>query len=857
MAKQPETKVKFSIFNKEFNKGIQEMSKESTTLRKEFKLQEEQLKQNGTETEKFDAKLDHLNKQHELTEKKVKETATQLSKAKEYYGENSVEAQKLSDTLLNFQIAQQKLENQISSTTKQQSKYEDSLKNLQRLFDATGTDAKDLANLLGPELTESITKGQASTKDLEKAFQKLSRETLGADQDLNKVRKTLSKLDDGASIKAVRKDLNKLSKEASDAKGEVADLGSEITNLAAGAAAGAGVAGSVEQALELSSLQTKIDITFEVPEESKEVIKQSIKNIMAYGIDAESALEGVRRQWVLNKEVADETNNQIVRGAGAIAASYNDVDFTELIQETNEIAAGLNISNDNALALTNALLKAGFPPEQIDTIAEYGQQMKNAGFNAQEVQAIFEAGINTKTWNIDNLNDGVKEARIRMAEFGQEVPKAMSELLSQTDMSVSQFQALGSAVAEGGTKGSQAMSEMATFLDGIEDKALKNALASQVFGTMWEDQGQNMIAVFQGVSGAVDKTKANADGLQQAIGNLNTDPAVQLQQAFVNLKTALEPVLLKVADIISKIATWISENPKLAATITMIVSAVGVLTGVVMGLTTLLGSLAAIASFLGLSLGAIAAPIAIAVAAIAALIAIGVALFQNWDKISALANATWSTIGNLIKISVTKIISTIGNLYSETLKRFQSIKSSVPIVISSLLSSVSLKFLQIKDAIISPITSAKDKVLGIISLITGAFSRMKISIPKPKLPKIDISTAYKKIGGLSIPYPDFDVTWHKTGGVFTKPVVAGNAGFGDVEEGIVPFEGAHAMKIAKLIATAQNKLGGVSQHLADKVIQNEVKVYVEPSPIIADGRSIGKVSWRTVDEYITRNNARP
>lgn len=33
MAKQPETKVKFSIFNKEFNEGIAQMNQESTKLR--------------------------------------------------------------------------------------------------------------------------------------------------------------------------------------------------------------------------------------------------------------------------------------------------------------------------------------------------------------------------------------------------------------------------------------------------------------------------------------------------------------------------------------------------------------------------------------------------------------------------------------------------------------------------------------------------------------------------------------------------------------------------------------------------------------------------------------------------------
>ena len=61
----------------------------------------------------------------------------------------------------------------------------------------------------------------------------------------------------------------------------------------------------------------------------------------------------------------------------------------------------------------------GFPPEQLDIIAEYGGQLTRAGYTAEEVQAIM-AGVDTGTWNIDNLLDGLKEGRIS-AEFGNEV----------------------------------------------------------------------------------------------------------------------------------------------------------------------------------------------------------------------------------------------------------------------------------------------------------------------------------------------------------------------------------------------------------------------------------------------------
>ena len=106
-------------------------------------------------------------------------------------------------------------------------------------------------------------------------------------------------------------------------------------------------------------------------------------------------------------------------GAAAISASYEGIDFTELIQETYEIGNELGITQDSALGMVDALLKMGFPPEQLDIIAEYGSQLTRAGFKAEEVQAIMEAGVETGSWNIDNLLDGLKEGRIQLTEFAQ------------------------------------------------------------------------------------------------------------------------------------------------------------------------------------------------------------------------------------------------------------------------------------------------------------------------------------------------------------------------------------------------------------------------------------------------------
>jgi phage-related protein len=934
LAKQPETKVKFSIFNKEFNQGIAEISKESTKLRKEFKLQEEQLKANGKETEKYEAKISHLSKQQVLAEKRVKATADQLAKAKSIYGENSEEARKLTNKLLDYQIAQKKVENQLSSTRSEQMRYKKSIQDVERLLEVTETSAEDFAKMIGPELSEAIVKGTASTKQLEFAFRKLSSSALGSEADFQKVKKSLSTLDDGASIKAVRKDLDKLTKDADEARGAVQELGSELGGIVGGLAAGVGIGAAINQSLDSSTLKAKIDLSFEVPESAKKDIYDLVRNVEAYGIDAETALEGVRRQWALNKNQSDEANASVIEGAVTITELYAGLDFNELIQETNEIASALKISNKEALGLIDALLKGGFPPEQLDIIAEYGTQLSLAGYTAEEIQNIFAAGVDTKSWNIDNLLDGLKEGRIGLAEFGLEVPKALKELLSQTKISESQVRKWGKAVASGGEKGKTAMFEAAKALAEVEDGTVRNELGVQMFGTMWEDQGKQIIDTLINAEKGTANLSKQQENLNEKTKQIEDTPMKQLASAFQELKVALDPLFVVIANVVSSIASWAKDNPVLVSTIVAIISVIGVLVGIIVALAPIFAAIATIAKIVGVSIGAIAGPIAIVIAAIAALIAIGVAVWKNWDQIKMFAAVMWtaikfvistavqaiktaisigfnfiksialtifnglklyfqttwnlykfifttaislirnaivtgwnaikiitSNVFNAVRIFISSVwngikstvISVVNGIRSTISSIFNAIRSTIMSVFGSIKSTAVSTWNGIRNAIVNPIQSAKDKVLGIIDRIKSAFTSMKITIPKPKLPSVDISKGIKTIAGIDIPYPKFNVTWHKTGGVFTKPVVAGNAGFGDVEEGIVPFEGPHAMRIAKLIAEAQNRIKDASNRVAEKLINNVVQVHVQAGDVVMDGRSVGQVVWKSVSEEIDNN----
>ncbi|SMO55076.1 hypothetical protein [Melghirimyces algeriensis] len=555
----------------------------------------------------------------------------------------------------------------------------------------------------------------------EKQYRSFRREIQYTETQLKKFEKQLAGLDDEKSIDNLKKDFDKVEKEAGEAEGAVSDLGEAV----AGIAAGGGIAGAVSQALDSASLDTQIEISMEVPPESVATVRDSIKTVSTYIDDQEAAIEGVRRQWALNADASDAANARIVKGAGAIARAYSGIDFSELIQETNETSRSFGITNDEALGLINSLLKIGFPPEQLDIVSEYGTQLQMAGYDAEEIQAIFAAGVETGSWNIDSLLDGLKEGRIRLAEFGEEVPSAMQDLLDGTDISAQQLQKWGQAVAKGGEEGKQAMFEVAQAVNGVEDETKKNALGVAVWGTMYEDQGQAVIDTILGAKDQTANLTENQKQLNDTVSKLDEDPAVKFSQAMKDLGEALKPLLSVIADVINKIAEWIQNNPELAATITAIVTAIGILIGIFMALSPIITAIASLAGMLGLSFGAIAAPILIVIGVISALIAIGVLLWQNWDTIKAKAVEIWGAIKEWLLQTWESIKETAVNVWNR-LKTFfiavwEGIKGYFSQAISWIITLVSTKFAEMSGLIQYVMGTVKDIIKTVWNFIKNTF----------------------------------------------------------------------------------------------------------------------------------------
>lgn len=437
------------------------------------------------------------------------------------------------------------------------------------------------------------------------------------------------------------------------------EISSSLGSALAGAVAGAGAATVLEKAMSSAGLETQIKVAFDVDEAAIPAVKEIITGITNMGIEGEAAIEGVRKQLALNNDLTLEQNQKIVEQAGVIARSYSDIDFTELINESNEFAEALGIGQEEALAMTNHLLKMGFPPDQIDILAEYGSQMQRAGYTAQEIQGIFAAGVETKSWNIDVLLDGVKEGRIVLAEFSEGVDKATSEMIAGTSISADELKNWGSAVAAGGEEGKIAFGQVALELSKIEDEGKRNAIGAKLFGTLWEEQGKKITESMAGAASKTGDLKQNTDEMNAALAATKADPQVRLNTALGEMNKSLTPLLTSIAEFVAKVADWVAKNPELAATVVAVATGLGILLGIFAALAPIISAIIAAAAFFGTTVAALSAPILIVVGVIAALIAIIVLLWKNWDEVS-----TWWKAG------IDKINAAIEQWVADVKQRF-------------------------------------------------------------------------------------------------------------------------------------------------------------------------------------------
>ena len=168
------------------------------------------------------------------------------------------------------------------------------------------------------------------------------------------------------------------------------------------------------------------------------------------------------------------------------------------------------------------------------------------------------------------------------------------------------------------------------------------------------------------------------------------------------------------------------------------------------------------------------------------------------DGIKSVVSSAWNGVKSTISSALEGVKSVASNAW-------ENIKSTASSAFESVKSTASSVWNGIKSAITRPIESAKNTVLGIVDKIKSAFSGMHISIPKPKLPHINVGS--KSVFGGKVSIPTFSIDWYAKGGFFNGASIIGVGEAG--REAVLPLENKRNMKpYAQAVASLMNDFTG-------------------------------------------------
>jgi len=187
-----------------------------------------------------------------------------------------------------------------------------------------------------------------------------------------------------------------------------------------------------------------------------------------------------------------------------------DADMNEVTRAANNMmtAFGVNASTSMDLFATGVQRGLNFSGEMLDNVAEYAPLFGEMGYSAEEYFGILERGAQAGVYNLDYVNDVMKEFQIRAKDGSKATNDAMVQLSDSTQQVWNDFLAGNGTVSE-------VASTVVSELQGMEDQVAANQIAVGLFGTKWEDLEADAMYAMLGTSEAMRGFEGAMDTVNQ------------------------------------------------------------------------------------------------------------------------------------------------------------------------------------------------------------------------------------------------------------------------------------------------------------------------------------------------------
>lgn len=747
---------------KALSTAMKDIDSQSKKLASELKDVEKLLKLDPTNTELVAQKQKILAEQIQVTETRLialKEAQANISP--EDVGEEKYRA--LEREIAATETSLKGYKSALSNVKPEQEAFNTNQQRLSTLLEATKSDLSDYTSVLGSRLVNAIKDGTASSDQLEVAIDKIGKQALGSETDLNQMKQALDKVDDGNGLDGVKNDLQDIAQEAGNAGDQLETMSGklDVNNLQ-------NASGELQNAAQnvLQFGQNAYDAFTDYDSGCDIIIKKTgatgdavteFSDIYDYLVNniavtdpyekAGSAVGELNTQFGLTGQSLQDASSSVMK-----FAEINDTDVTSSVQSAEQAMASFGLTTDSLPGILDAVTySAQITGASADTIFQScisgSETLQSLGLSFSESAVLMgefsQAGVDSST-AISVLG----KAQVKFAGEGKTMQQGLSDLQSVINSNASEEDKLAAVTDVLGSKGAL------NFLKLAESGKLNFAdLASSA-----DDSIGSVNDTFDSVTGSDEELELALQNLQSAFATLGGAIA-----------EALLPIIQTLAPLIKNLADWLTSLPdgvqQAIIIFTALMTVFGLLLPVILAIVVGFGSF-----------GAILLPIIGIAAGIAAAITAVILIIQNWGSICEWFGNLWNAIWS----GVTSFFGGVGQSIQDTWNGAMDwIKQKADDAKSGILST----FQGIEDGCINAFNSVKD---GITNAISTAYNNVKywfqkiedtlsgtLSFPNIKMPHFSITGSFS-LNPPTVPY--FGVQWYAKGGVLTKPTLFGMNG---------------------------------------------------------------------------------
>ena len=364
-------------------------------------------------------------------------------------------------------------------------------------------------------------------------------------------------------------DLKKAEEKAGDFKEKLGEMKDKA--MEAGAAIGAAFVGAATYATKFETdcdkaLNTVITQTGATDTEIaglEETLLNIYKNNFGEDInDIANAMSAVKQQTGLADEELQNTTQTAI-----LMRDTFDIDVNESVRGVTAMMKQFGISSQEAYNLLAQGAQQGLNQngDLADQLAEYAVYYADLGITAEEAFNMIANGAKDGTFQIDYLNDAVKEFGIRVKDGTAE--DSFKQLgLNARDLQIK--------FAEGGEEAREAFDIVNQALFACDDEVQRNLLGVQLYGTKWEDLGEDAIKALTNTQGEISNTN---DALSAINEQKYNDLGNQLEELGRTVNTDLvKPLGEELQPVISDVISTVKEKiPQVKEIVLAVVDKVG------------------------------------------------------------------------------------------------------------------------------------------------------------------------------------------------------------------------------------------------------------------------------------------